>query len=319
MTVLDLQEVIEALEKVLPEETDDLKDFSNFDYLWDSLQNKEFLKCNDLKYLRKAKTWLTALMGKCTEVFLPNNTDKSILITLGIQLEDSTWAIQLQDKHKLAKVTRTNINTQYEYVRAHPELQFKKVEITGLQNQDDSQYFDFYLERARLMLQDNNINTFYTKIENSMKDALQAAKISLQKNPQLRMDNIGKPLPYWIVCSSSGTGKSQMAYTLSLPVAYFIMTEGTDSTNQDLYKPFSDISTKFFNIYSNEYREYIAKHPESYKLSMGSLPDLHSYKFEIVGFIVSLFRSMINEKTKKILTKIGLLVNLQKQQLVIKQ
>ncbi len=114
--------------------------------------------------------------------------------------------------------------------------------------------------------------------------------------------------PFWIICSSSGTGKSQFAYTLPMPVVYMLMETITKSTEQELYSPFISISDQFQTVLTEDYNNFKKNYRSEEKLSVANLLNAkhpsssEDYKFSTIGFIVDLLVKMVtcNDETSKI-------------------
>lgn len=104
--------------------------------------------------------------------------------------------------------------------------------------------------------------------------------------------------PSFAICLSSGTGKSQLAFTLDIPALYFVHPTAVKTESpQDIYEAFSDISEHFFNLLDEDYkslRRSIRDRSSTRRTKYFSTSDLKSssFSFKSLGFLVQLIKKV---------------------------
>lgn len=100
--------------------------------------------------------------------------------------------------------------------------------------------------------------------------------------------------PFVFICASSGTGKTQLPFSINMPFVYLInnsdmLKSSEQNSNQEIYKIFFDISNIFLNCVIAD-RDVVCESDYKYKRGV-------DYNSMIAGFFVTLF-SLITEYRK---------------------
>lgn len=113
--------------------------------------------------------------------------------------------------------------------------------------------------------------------------------------------------PFFFVCAPSGSGKSTLAYNLGcqeLPMLYMTFSDkGGRGVNQDVYKPFENISSALQQAVLNDL-EALKKRRGSFHTDMVSTPGLIEVKnveseaFETASLLVNLFTELLPRKSQ---------------------
>lgn len=95
-------------------------------------------------------------------------------------------------------------------------------------------------------------------------------------------------MPSFAVCLSSGTGKSQLAFTLKIPALYFVHPSSLRTeAPQPIYSAFSRISRRFFRLLTEDYNTLISLVPNILYFSTDDIKE-SKVSFKSLGFLVKL-------------------------------
>ena len=290
------QELFRLLEEVLPGNEREPLHFDNAKIICDAFGTADLESSRDLAMLEKACLWLSAFC-----LFLSDEIDEekpNIILLNSLNVEnDETWKESLKTLRIDMGNLRKKTNSFCKILKNNPSMICSDVKIQN----EHYKYLQNYIERAKLMLEDKAVDDFCKEIIDSMKRYFCAPGSEIYSSTFLESSDENRTgnqyLPFWIVCASSGTGKSQFAYTLSVPLIYLLMEKGEISAEQALNKPFKNISDKFREIYEEECKQYLQKFTSA-ELGIEGLKAAKDavnseYKFCTLGFIVTLLRIMV--------------------------
>ena len=104
-------------------------------------------------------------------------------------------------------------------------------------------------------------------------------------------------MPSFIVCASSGTGKTQLPFTLDIPLLYFMLS----TESQPIYEVFYDISLHFKKLLDADFDNFYATAGKVINLDKYSLDNFilesissSSCKFHTPGFLIALIENILN-------------------------
>ena len=122
---------------------------------------------------------------------------------------------------------------------------------------------------------------------------ISSTEVQELKNVLCRPIALGQYGPFGFICESSGTGKTQVPFSLDVPYLYFLYSIESE---QQIYDNFKSQSRKLKNILDKDRRKYFRKvkhHSDKISKATVSQVSESSTPFRVVGFIVSMIRKVV--------------------------
>ena len=113
--------------------------------------------------------------------------------------------------------------------------------------------------------------------------------------------------PFIFICTSSGTGKTQLPFSIDIPLIYLVFNEKivrgpqnfsdlSGKPNQHIYLYYTDISQCFLSCLEKDYNS-IMRSPENEEFRKNNLPKLETPDIErplyLIGFIIEIYKNLL--------------------------